>query len=442
MCVYKKASVAIFSVFSAAYAGEVYAAPKKAEGAQVGNNLNLMISGLARFECTLGDNSEEYTFFFDKSSSANSVLSKGSDGLFAVNNSRITVEALQQMGSILFKGTISITGDGHAKQSVRENYLMVEHDQCGTVIFGDTRGVEQRMTQGPTNFLPGGGGIDSSVARKFVNAATMVYLAPSLVGDTGYSTKFSYYTPTLAGFQFGVSVTPNTHHMGEGEMETATSPLAKAFAPFDTWSVGLGLSYVLQVQDFALRLSAVHLTGTTHPELPKDALNRRDTNVWDFGAVVEFGALKLGAEYLYNGLSGTMVNPMMNIEPVINGVTLEPKDYDPDILNPYWALALGVGLVNDIGGIALSYFYTQRDTGICETYGGYCSQALGRSLVLSMEYNLIPGISPYIEGGIYNTENPDFAYVGAGFSSAAGLPYYASGDNDAKAVLMGLKFKF
>ncbi len=75
----------------------------------------------------------------------------------------------------------------------------------GEFRFGDEDGITHNMSLGAWSIAVGTGGLDG----------TLVDLeSTTFVGNTGDSTKIIYYSPTIAGFQLGVSYTPHTSSNG------------------------------------------------------------------------------------------------------------------------------------------------------------------------------------------------------------------------------------
>jgi predicted porin len=272
----------------------------------------------------------------------------------------------------------------------------------------------------------------------------------SAVGDTKNATKVMYLTPRVGGFQFGVSYTPSTNHVGEARMNTAFSQTRKPFQVFDINSRVLGVNYLHEFRDgLIMNLSAAHLSGNTRSErADRFLLLRNSTNSWDCGAVFALGRWSLGTEYIWNGRSGRLKNNISAIAPSIRqtglgGVYSFPvKSYEALSAGKYYSVNSGIAYTEGDVGVSFSYFYTRKNTGIVSSFGSPSSRSVGRAWAISTEYNLAPGFCPYLEGAVYRMSNPDWPYLPVAVSNLTGLEVTAVPSNKARMVLAGIKVQF
>ncbi len=75
----------------------------------------------------------------------------------------------------------------------------------GEVRFGEEDGITHNMALGAWSIAVGTGGLDGTLVDME---------STTFVGNTGDATKIIYYSPTIAGFQAGVSYTPHTDSNG------------------------------------------------------------------------------------------------------------------------------------------------------------------------------------------------------------------------------------
>jgi predicted porin len=367
---------------------------------------------------------------------------KNADSMFALNNSRLQIEATNKKEDWMYSMVLILTGDLGSKQSVREAYLELTHKNLGTLIFGDTGGLESRVACGPSDFIPGTGGTDGNFSR-MLNVTTYTFPFPSLVNDTGKATKAMYVTPSFGGIRFYVAYTPNTKHVGELKLDTAFAPDRAALSPFDLKSFAYAADYNLKSGLFSLNMSFVGINSQTHGELPnRYHLQRHNSKCYDLGIVIGIGPVSFGAEYFINGRSGTLKHSINAIEPTIEGEKLETLAYDPSLAGGYRALNLGIAIRDGASTFGLSYFRSSRRTGLTRAGSGKTSLAQANVLVFSFEQKLAPGLAAYVETGIYKMKNPDWAYVATVYSGCTKFPMFATPNNKATITLAGIKIQF
>jgi predicted porin len=418
------------------------------------DHFSLNITGKALFGSTFGSQTAKNSYIFSgPKSPIGQIYTSGTllpthhqGSLFDVGRSGLTFTAERTAGELKYSFVWRISGDGSSTYHMKEIYLMVE-TPYGSFVLGDVKGPEDRASCGPSDFCVGTGGTDGNFSR-FVNMTTSCVMSPSAVGDTGSSTKASFYSKRLAGFQASIAYIPNNQHLGEMALNTAMSPLKTPFRPFDLQSVVAGIDFLQKFGDITLNLSAVHLHGNTRAEKPDvRLLQRTNTNSWDFGVVLGLGRVSLGAEYIYNGNSGKLRHDIFGKElkgivPTVNGETLPGKYYIANQAGKFWTLNTGISYIGSEAGVSFSCLTTSRKTGITSLSQGCSSKARGSAFVLSTEYYLAPGFVPYLEWGIYKMKNPDWAYVCASIANLTQWDFIGVPSNTAKAMIAGLKIQF
>jgi hypothetical protein len=410
---------------------------------------NVKIGGKLNFSFYSGANKHKHTYLFtgkflnDLYQSGQKLNTYELSSMAALNSSRFTVSADRCVAGVKYSFNLALTGDQNSTKSVREIYLKAETDQAGAFIFGNTKGVEDRFVACPSDFLVGSGGTDGSFGR-FVNMTTQCTMSPSLLGDPKESTKVCWISPRTNGFQIGASFTPSTQHYGEANMNTAYADLKKPYQPFDINSLALGINYLARFGEATLNLSFVHLRGQSRGELPdRPLLARANTRVYDVGCVLSLGPWVLGAEYINNGKSHRFSNNYLNVNPVIDGVKLGQKDYIASKAGKNWILNTGIGYITKTAGVTFSYLHSERRTGFVTPNTTEKSvKSVGNSYVLSAEYYLAPGLSPYIEGGIYTMKNPAWAHMSYAVVKMTELEFVGVPSNKAKVILTGIKLQF
>jgi len=129
--------------------------------------------------------------------------------------------------------------------------------------------------------------------RSFTNNLWVAGVDPQNTSD---ATKVMYYTPTIAGFQFGVSYSADSADNGSSR---ATDNAAGA--GFENWWE-LGASYDVKVSDdFALGFTVAGSLADA-----EDQANTQDIKAWLVSAKAEFGGFTASIGYADDGKSGTV----------------------------------------------------------------------------------------------------------------------------------------
>lgn len=207
------------------------------------------------------------------------------------------------------------------------------------------------------------------------------------VGDEASynSTKLSYYTPKFAGFQAGVSYTPQLDNRGQvANSVVGLEDVVDLGLTYETtfnggWKLGVAGTY-----EMADANGASALTG----------LGSADVSAWNAGATLGFKGFTLAGSY--GDLADT-------------GVAGEEGNY--------WTAGLGYAA----GPIGLSATYLDSTV---ETAAGDNDF---NNLVLGADYKLAPGLTPYAEVSFYEFDG-----------AAAGLPQ----NNDGTMVILGTQVAF
>ncbi len=146
----------------------------------------------------------------------------------------------------------------------------------GEFRFGDTDGITHNSGLGAWTIAVGTGGLDG----------TLVDLeSTTFVGNTGDSTKIVYYSPTIAGFQLGLSYDPHPNSNGTDFASNDPPP------PSSQDLVDAGLIYYGSFGAIDLKASVVGDVGRT------TSSNGGDTRGIQPGAVLSFGGFSIAGAY-------------------------------------------------------------------------------------------------------------------------------------------------
>ena len=239
----------------------------------------------------------------------------------------------------------------------------------GTLQMGDEDGAEDIMNYGGENLMGATGGFDgdfddvlirerdfviSGIPTDTVGAAPSY---PTIVGDTGDSTKISYFSPRFSGFQVGASLTPTPN---DGDQ----------FKSDGLWEnhIGLGANYDNSFGDLRIRASAVYSGAKSL----RPAYGIQDISAWSVGGIVGYGPFSIGANYTDNGDSWSYF-------------TFDSYD------RSYWDVAAAF----ETGPLYLSAGYFE---GTVEAVIGVTNfENTFTTIALTADYTMAPGLGVYAE---------------------------------------------
>ncbi len=147
----------------------------------------------------------------------------------------------------------------------------------GEFRFGDEDGITHNMSLGAWTIAVGTGGLDG----------TLVDLeSTTFVGNTGDSTKIVYYSPTIAGFQLGLSYDPHTNSNGTNFASNDPAP------PATQDLVDAGVTWVASFGAIDVKASVVGDVGRS-----TSSNTSGDTVGIQPGAVISFGGFSIAGAF-------------------------------------------------------------------------------------------------------------------------------------------------
>ena len=213
--------------------------------------------------------------------------------------------------------------------------------------------------------------------------------------STYNATKVSYYTPKMAGFQAGVSYTPQLNDRGQFMGRSDTTGVA------DVIDAGLSYDHTFS-GGYRLGASGTYehgngrgAAGATGSGVPGAAtvgygLGTDDVNEFNLGALLGWQGWSIAGSYgdiIDSGVTGT------------DGW--------------YWTAGLGYSA----GPVGLSATFMQSQLSGPTIAGG--SDSDFNNLVLGADYKLAPGLTPYAEVSFYDFNGAGTAATGYNNSGAA-----------------------
>jgi predicted porin len=345
----------IKTLLLAGVASGVVAAAGAANAAEVmpGGALDITLSGQLRAGVLFGENDS---------------ISGNDPGYGMYTNNRVFIDVRgKDDGSLMeYGGRFRLrfdNGRGSNNNIVDRSWLFIRGG-WGEVRLGNEVGPGDNSKVFSSVIAAGTGGIDGDFNPAFGNPV-YTYVVPL----SGASTKVVYYTPEIAGFQAGVSFSPDddagglvnqnddSDFGGRQHVEGAVT-YKGAFSGFDI-------------------LAGV--TGSTAKIGPDD----EDINGISGGVSVGFGGFNVAGAYGHNG--GDL------------------SDVD------YW----NVGIGGAFGPAKLSVEYSQADGNVDPVLGGTPGDTTPSAWVASATMGIMPGVSLLTDIGLYDTDLPgadqDFA---------------------------------
>jgi len=278
-------------------------------------------------------------------------------------------------------------------------YIYVE-SAFGRVEAGATGDAADALRVDASKFARGAGGIGgdfynyvdlSDTAPNAAASTSQYYILPGLPtasglnGEVGAGTqtnratanKISYYTPRIVGLQAGVSYTPDQDERGTATgfsgsnngATNATTGLENA------WNVGV--NYEGSFNDFGIDASAQAEWANTEDNLVA-ATARDDLQAYAFGLSGNYAGFTAGGSY---GI----------IDEFSNTATLNTEA-------DYWTL----GGAYEFGPFGTSVTYMSSTI---ENQGAAGNDAEFSNLSVGADYQLAPGLVPYVEVNFFQTED-------------------------------------
>ena len=164
----------------------------------------------------------------------------------------------------------------------------------GQVFFGSEDGPADTMKTGGKRAVSdaGSGGIsgDFRAWTNWTTVSTRFWSNAADIRDSSDAAKIAYITPRVAGFQAGVSFSPDRDEEGRFR-DVDNNGSEQSF-----WE--LGLNYDQKFGDFRVTLAGVASLADNENN------QREDTRSWHIGAMVGYAGFKLGAAYGETGERG------------------------------------------------------------------------------------------------------------------------------------------
>ncbi|WGF87542.1 porin [Marinivivus vitaminiproducens] len=273
-------------------------------------------------------------------------------------------------GGTLYGAKIEFEADQGTDNNVDEAGLFFS-GAYGRVELGADDGVEDNMSLGAHTIAAGTGGLDGE--------ADFIMGTNTFVFDTDDAVKATYYTPRIAGFQVGVSFTPDTGDDGDNEN------LSGSRSGDNENSVGVGANYTGEFGPAELGLAAVGHYAKGEENAGSAGSDRAETiRSYALGGTLGFGDLQFAGSW---------------------GQNLRANELD----------FITAGVAYDFGFVNTSFNYNWVDPAgeDIELSGGQLSDGSTRHIfVFSADTGLAPGLS--LAGDIAYTDAEENFVSGIG----------------------------
>jgi outer membrane protein OmpU len=324
-------------------------------------------------------------------------------------------------------------GTSTADTNNGERYMVFASGSAGRLEAGNYNGASDRMAYyAPNKF--GTGGIDGDYKEFVVNNFTATSATgngiadgrKSLAGltemfkafDTDYASKVTYFTPRVAGFQFGASYAPDANgdkaEPGSRRSDgfNSTSAVTQGILKREQFqnAYELGLNYVNTFSGVGVALGATYVGAEAKKDLQATTPKRyEDLAAYQLGGQLSYLGWTLGGGYVFQGESG----------------------YQKSTGNNTDAQGYNLGLQYETGPfvVGASALWAENEGVQSETLPATAGKNQSLDVYsLGATYVVAPGLSTFIEGTMFQYE-----------PGAKGTDYK---NNDGTVVMLGTKLEF
>ena len=261
------------------------------------------------------------------------------------------------------------------------------------------------------------------VAGNFIDLSSLFVNAPYLILGNDHNSranKLTYYTPTIEGFRFAISYTPDIGRTG-----TVNSFNQAPHGVGYTQIIEAGAQYSIDIQkDWKIQTSILTELGKAKDAIEYITLNtikRHNLRSLEVGASASYKGFSVGGSYGNIGKSGTTKTPQPG------------KKYGGSM----WTL--GAGYEYDKINASITYMHSKRagavknlvkvdgaPTYALPQYFNESSYNTADIVSLGANYTLVPGLIPYVEYTHFKYSRK----ANGGVANSGGL------------ILVGTKLKF
>jgi hypothetical protein len=401
---------------------------------------------------------------------------KGNGVHFEMGDARINFDVFgkaSQLKGLEYSLLLGLNGDTNETQNIQELRLKLKGD-WGTVFLGNSTGVENFMSVGPwQNVFGGTGGADGNYTHA-INRTSGAVVSVQPLGRTKTSTKFSYVTPRIMGFQAGVSFTPNTKHLGEQRLFTLNNTQDTGYVagnsnyqgilgangggnalPFEKNNVAFGVNYKNKFSNgFDVAASALGIWGKTQAPQGRVATtgfaNPNSANQSSFGRRDKTQTYLLGIVFGYAGFEA-------GFEFIDNGKSQEISSLQRNDAGKVYNFGAAYNLGPDKWSLGYAHTTRKLGGGILQGNLGLISvpdlgKATGNVYSIAWDRKLAPGLSVFVEGDYFKFDTNPLMNINPGYAGYQGWWIQGSAasnkesdfvdSNRGHVGMVGVKVKF
>jgi hypothetical protein len=347
-----------------------------------------------------------------------------------------------------------------ASPSLTRNYVVFTHNYLGSVQVGNVKGVDDSMSQSAYTIMGGLGGISGS-APDYFNFSEGVVKGATMIGSPDIATKVNWVSPSLDGFQVGVSYTPNTSHLGKLGRNNLSAQTMNGYghetsmypdnleAPFGLNNFVYSASYEKVWKDIKINLNALLLTerarvvfplGYDSVGAPLPADNRvfktQHSNAYQLSALMTYKDVEVAAGFLNNQKSRLMTKEL------IQGYKRN-KDargsYNPegaDLGDSGKAWNMGTRYTFGAYQAAVGYFQSDRKTDAT-------NKATMKTVTTTLDFKAVEGLVFFGEVNFIKTRtNQKFIDSAQKYYNLDLKAQHAVGNNSGTVLILGTKVSF
>ncbi|MCB2054256.1 MAG: porin [Geminicoccaceae bacterium] len=310
-------------------AGAVASTQAQAQDLEVG------LSGFARSLAAFGDLDEESgvddsrSFYFRNDTEVH-----------------VNVRGTDDETGLSYGATVEFEADTSSTANTDETWLFISGG-FGEIRMGDEDGAVDNSKLGAQSVAAGTGGIDG---------AGEVASVPFTIQNSSDATKVRYYSPSIGGFQIGVSYTPDSGHGGSTE-----NPTDNDVGQLEDW---IEAAAAYKGSFSGLDIAASIVGGFA------DGENEGDFSGFQVGGVVGFSGFNVGGAFF------TQENDV------------DGNNGDRDGFN------IGIGATLGPAAVSVNYGYADNDADDSEP----------EAIVVSATVGLLPGVSLQGDVNFFNRD--------------------------------------
>ncbi|MBW8309640.1 MAG: porin [Candidatus Paracaedibacteraceae bacterium] len=367
---------------------------------------------------------------------------------------------------IEYKYKLNFQAFSNANPLVTQNYVEF-NTNLGTFQFGNVVGPEDTVIQDAGAIVGGAGAFDGGFKNVF-NISAFSLRGNDIIGDTGYATKFVYYTKELwNAIRFAIGFTPQTSHLGDAKLDNnsiqsnSNVPGVRNFLPhlpsnMDIYGVNswtFGASFKKDVGNWGINLNAAYVTDRSYLSATNQQtatyntalagnskLKLRNTSAYQLGAIIGYRRanghlIQVGGGWLDNGHSRNFRNQATISS---GGKTVTTANLHKGDSGQAWNA--GAGYTFGAYKVAASYQHMERKTDAVRK---------AKTNVWSLTGDVVPvaGLKFFGEVDYVSTKSNEAARgLAQNFSNAfnakANADTLANSKNNGTVFIMGTKISF